>query len=246
MRIAEGLEMLELRWGQMVIHPTIAYDRDGWTLIDTGMPGFEKAIREAAKAAGLGDLPLRGVILTHQDADHIGSLRAFAEAAPEGEGGKPTVYAHEEDRGAIDGDKPMIKLTPERKAQMLGQLPEELRQSFAEAFDRPNGPLVNETIADGDVLPIAGGLTVIHTPGHTPGHVSLYHESSKTLIAGDAMVATEGVLQGPNPNATPNMEEAIRSLGKFKAFDIRTVVCYHGGLASGDVNARIAELAGGA
>lgn len=229
-----------------MLHPTIAYDRDGWTLIDTGMPGFDKEIREAANAAGLGGLPLRGVILTHQDVDHIGSLRAFAEAAPEGGSGKPTVYAHEEDRGAIDGEKPMVKMTPERKAQMLGQLPEEQRQSFAEAFDRPNGPLVNETIADGDVLPVAGGLTVIHTPGHTPGHVSLYHQPSKTLIAGDAMVATGGDLQGPNPNATPNMEEAIRSLGKFRAFDIRTVVCYHGGRVSGDVNARIAELAGGA
>lgn len=238
MKIAEGIEMLEILWGERVIHPTIAYDRDGWALIDTGMPGHETAILEAAKAAGLAELPLRSIILTHQDVDHIGGLRAFAETK-----GKPTVYAHERDRGAIDGTEPMVKMSPDRKAWFLQQLPEAHRAPFENAFARPNGAIVNETIADGDVLPIAGGLTVIHTPGHTPGHVSLYHAPSKTLISGDAMVADGGVLHGPGPAVTPDMAEAIRSLSRFKAFDIQTVICYHGGRVGGNVNARIAELA---
>src|SRR6476661_959462 len=47
--------------------------------------------------------------------------------------------------------------------------------------------------ADGEVLPIAGGLRVVHTPGHSPGHVSLLHEESRTLITGDAIFNVVGL-----------------------------------------------------
>ena len=47
--------------------------------------------------------------------------------------------------------------------------------------------VVAEEFADGDLLPVAGGLRVHHTPGHTAGHVSLSHESTGVLITGDAI-----------------------------------------------------------
>jgi glyoxylase-like metal-dependent hydrolase (beta-lactamase superfamily II) len=47
--------------------------------------------------------------------------------------------------------------------------------------------VIGEEFADGDVLPIAGGLRVVHTPGHTQGHVALLHESSGVLITGDSI-----------------------------------------------------------
>jgi len=89
---------------------------------------------------------------------------------------------------------------------------------------------------------MGGGLTVIHTPGHTPGHVSLYHQASKTLIAGDALVIHNGELQPSSPYSTVNMVQALQSLEKFTPFDIETVICYHGGLMRGDINKKIAEL----
>ncbi|SFA75685.1 Metallo-beta-lactamase superfamily protein [Cohnella sp. OV330] len=51
---------------------------------------------------------------------------------------------------------------------------------------------VNQIIADGDEIPVLGGVVVIHTRGHTPGHISLYLKQSKTLIAGDAFMIEEG------------------------------------------------------
>ncbi|MDI4645971.1 MBL fold metallo-hydrolase [Cohnella hashimotonis] len=231
--------MLELKLGTMTIHPTILIDEDSWTLVDTGMPGSAPAILELAKQAGIGDRPLKAILLTHQDLDHIGGLPGLLEAT----GGGATVFAHSEDAGAINGTVPMIKMTPERLAGFLQQAPEEVRAQFERTFLHPARPNVDRHFADGDSLPFGGGLTVVHTPGHTPGHVSLYHPATKTLIAGDATVAREGELAGPNPPVTPDMDTALASLGKLAPLDIRGVICYHGGWVQGDAGARFAELA---
>jgi glyoxylase-like metal-dependent hydrolase (beta-lactamase superfamily II) len=46
---------------------------------------------------------------------------------------------------------------------------------------------VAATVQDGEVLDVAGGMTVHHTPGHTPGHISLVHQESGVLITGDSI-----------------------------------------------------------
>ncbi|MNC58474.1 putative metallo-hydrolase YflN [compost metagenome] len=104
---------------------------------------------------------------------------------------------------------------------------------------------VDQTLTGGELLPIAGGITVIYTPGHSPGHLSLYHQASRTLIAADALTVRGGELCGPDAAATPDMAGALRSLHKFADFEIDQVICYHGGLFRGGVNRRIAELAQG-
>ncbi|EPD93584.1 MBL fold metallo-hydrolase [Paenibacillus sp. HGH0039] len=231
--------MLELQLGPMTIHPVILFDQESWTLIDTGMPGSAPAILELARQAGTGELPLRSIVLTHQDIDHIGGLPGILAAT----GGSAPVLAHPGDEDAINGTQPMLKMTPERLAGFLEQVPADVREQFERTFLNPQRPNVDRTLADGETLPYGGGLTVIHTPGHTPGHVSLYHSPSKTLIAGDAMIAKNGELSGPNPTVTPNMEQALESLKKFAAFDIDRVICYHGGLVQGGVNESIARVA---
>jgi glyoxylase-like metal-dependent hydrolase (beta-lactamase superfamily II) len=67
-------------------------------------------------------------------------------------------------------------------------------------FDRLSRPgkdfeplTVEREMVDGEVLPIAGGVRVVHTPGHSPGHVSLLHEPSRTLITGDAIFNVAGL-----------------------------------------------------
>ena len=56
---------------------------------------------------------------------------------------------------------------------------------------------VAEEFQHGTVLPAAGGLRVVHTPGHTPGHVSLLHEPSGVLITGDALFNVRGIRYSP-------------------------------------------------
>ncbi|ARW07388.1 hypothetical protein S101359_02382 [Bacillus atrophaeus] len=89
------------------------------------------------------------------------------------------------------------------------------------------------------MLPFCGGIRVIFIPG-----VSLYVEEKKLLIAADALVKTGGALHRPVGEATLDMDQALPSLGKFLDYDIRPVVCYHGGVFQGSPHQRIKKLQG--
>jgi glyoxylase-like metal-dependent hydrolase (beta-lactamase superfamily II) len=243
MKIANGIESIELVMNMMgnqsVIHPTLIWDENEVILVDTGIPGQFEEIREAMEKTGVSFNKLSKIILTHQDIDHIGSLSEILKNSES----KIEVLAHEEDKPYIEGDKPLIKMNPERVAKMVESLPEEQRQKIKAMFEISLAAKVDQTISDGEVLPYGGGITVIFTPGHTPGHISLYHHQSKTLIAGDALVAENGVLMGPRPHVTPDMEVALHSIKKMTEYDIETVICYHGGVIKENVKEQLLKLA---
>jgi glyoxylase-like metal-dependent hydrolase (beta-lactamase superfamily II) len=242
MKITEGIEMLELAvsFGEkrMVIHPTVIFDSNSYVLVDTGMPGYHKEILDLIRQSGIQINQPHSIILTHQDIDHIGSLPHFMAESTQ----QLDVYAHRDDKSYIDGEKTFLKLHADTKNVILQSLPEKQRLEYETAFSNSSPANVSHSVTDGERLPFGGGLIVIHTPGHTPGHISLYHEPSKTLIAGDAMIVSNGELLGPNPDNTPDMETALKSLHKFKNFSIETVICYHGGIFKDNINKRIEEL----
>ena len=228
---------MEVMGNRSQIHPTLVRDGDSLVLIDAGVPGQLAEIEKAAEEAGGSIEDIKKVILTHQDIDHIGSMPALIQRL----GGNVEVYAHELDKPYIEGDKPMIKMNPERMKNMLSSMPEETRKQMEQLMANPPKAKVDHTVSDGEVLPFAGGLTVIFTPGHTPGHISLYHDDSKTLITGDAIVAKDGKIVGLNEQATPDMETALKSLERFDNYDIDQAICYHGGLCKGDINEQIKQ-----
>jgi glyoxylase-like metal-dependent hydrolase (beta-lactamase superfamily II) len=155
------------------------------------------------------------------------------------------VLANEAERPYITGERPLLKASPERLRRMserLSHLPDERRRAFIDAFRNVRGR-VDRTVRDGERLPYCGGIVVIHTPGHTPGHISLYLELTKTLVAGDALNVVDGRLVGPSPQAAEDVDQAFASLALLAPYEIKTVVCYHGGPYANGVNGRIAELA---
>ncbi|ANF95402.1 MBL fold metallo-hydrolase [Paenibacillus bovis] len=238
MNITDTMEVIEIKskYGEheMVIYPVVIYEGEQAVLIDTGIPGgYDTLMQHIRPGFSVGS-----VILTHQDLDHIGTLPQLLEAAP----GKLNVYAHTGDQPAIDGRAPILKASPERLNGILSTLPQPEQDAFRSVFSTETPGNVTHTLHGGEMLPFAGGLQVIHTPGHTPGHISLYHPASKTLITADAMVINEGQLMGPVPQFTPNMDQALQSLNAFRELDVDTVVCYHGGLFRGDLQQRLDEL----
>lgn len=243
MKIADGVAVLkltmELMGRQSIIYPTLIWDKDTAILVDTGVPGQLKAIQEGM---AIEDVPfdrLVKVIITHQDIDHIGGLPDLLRES----GGRIEVLAHAEEKPYIEGQKPLIKL---QMGKFLDNLPEEQRRRMVALFSNPPKAGVDRTVADGERLPYCGGITVIATPGHTPGHISLYLNRTKVLITGDALTVSEGTLLGPNPRATADPDQANKSLRKLLPLDIETVICYHGGVYQNKVNQRLAELANGA
>ncbi|WP_233567865.1 MBL fold metallo-hydrolase [Cohnella faecalis] len=164
-KIAENIEVLELKrpFGGL-LNLTVVHDSDSVVLVDTGLPGQYEDVMGLIRQAGIAADGPSSIILTHQDIDHIGSLPSFLTVY-----GLPVdVYAHEADKPVIDGNEPFLKVPAERLASILGQLPEEQRRQFEMIFSAASPPNVDRLLSDGETLPFGGGLTVIHTPGHTP------------------------------------------------------------------------------
>ncbi|HYB59389.1 MAG TPA: MBL fold metallo-hydrolase [Candidatus Acidoferrales bacterium] len=240
MKLADGVEVLELPvrglMGQTVVHPTLIWDDKTVVMVDTGFPGQLPQIRKAIDETGVPFDRLNKVIITHQDVDHIGGLPDIVR-----EYRVVQVLCHSEERLFIEGRRPLIKLA--RLAERAASLPDEQRQQIEMLLANPPKASVDATVEGGDVLPYCGGITVIFTPGHTPGHICLYLNQSKALIAGDALVVVDGELNGPNPQMAYDMDAAIKSLKKLTRCDVKTVICYHGGVYTKAVNERLAELA---
>jgi glyoxylase-like metal-dependent hydrolase (beta-lactamase superfamily II) len=104
-------------------------------------------------------------------------------------------------------------------------------------------------------VPGMPGWRWLHTPGHAPGHISLWRESDRTLIAGDAIVTTgqesvyEVIVQkpemhGPPRYLTPDWEEAERSVAKLAALEPELIITGHGRPVCGaNMRSRLHELA---
>jgi hydrophobic/amphiphilic exporter-1 (mainly G- bacteria), HAE1 family len=243
MQLGKNLEALEvpMRLGAQAstIYPVLLWDKkDGATLIDTGVPGSDAAIGEHLARLGLGWKDIRRIIITHQDIDHIGGANAAVKAS------NAEVLAHGDDIPYIQGDRRLLKMDPARLEERLRELPDEQRERVRQLFTNPPKVHVNRALVDGEKLPYGGGMVVIHTPGHTPGHISLFLTADRLLISGDALRAENGVLQGPSPTATPDLALATASLRKLLDYPIDRVLCYHGGLTRPGALARLRELAG--
>ncbi|PFC41955.1 hydrolase [Bacillus thuringiensis] len=217
MEIAKGVEMLQLEFQEFVIHPILLWDDEMAVLIDTSFPGQIEDIQVEMEKVGLSFDKLKVVILTHQDIDHIGSLPELLQRC----GSNIKVYAHELDKPYIEGDLPLLK--------------------DGNVENSPKGK-VSDTVIDGQELPYCGGILILHTPGHTPGHISLYLKRSKILIAGDSMYSVNGMLGGIHAPTTINIKEAKQSLKKYLNLHIESIVCYHGGLSKGNINVQLQNL----
>lgn len=228
MRISEGISMLKIAMHSKsgVIYPTLLWDNENVIIIDIGMPGQLKQIQEAIKREGVSFERLKKVIITHQDLDHTwGLYRLLKESKNTIE-----ILTHEDEKPYLQGEKNLVRLNQRKMAEMIL---------------KKNPPLkVNKTLKDNDELPYSGGIKIIHTPGHTPGHICIYHQKSKTLIVGDAMRVVDGQLKGPRKKILDEKgyNLAIKSLEKLKKFDIEKVISYHGGLFTENPNQSIRDI----
>jgi glyoxylase-like metal-dependent hydrolase (beta-lactamase superfamily II) len=151
----------------------ILRDDDGQvTLVDMGLKFSGPKVMAALAAIGSAPSEVTRLVLTHAHSDHAGGAAHVAAATGQG------VEIHGDDAGyAREG-----KSAPRDRSFLLGRIFDRL--SRGQAF----APVpVERELVDGEVLPVAGGLRVVHTPGHSPGHVSLLHEPTRLLITGDAI-----------------------------------------------------------
>src|SRR5436309_9878821 len=151
----------------------------GWVLVDTGMPTSGRAIvREAERRFGAGARP-SAIVMTHGHIDHAGSVRDLAELWD------VPVYAHRLEAPYLTGRSDYPPGDPTVGGGAMARLGPRLFSR--RAIDL--GSRFHLLPQDGTV-PGMPGWRWIHTPGHTPGHVSLFRDEDRVLIAGDAFVTT--------------------------------------------------------
>jgi glyoxylase-like metal-dependent hydrolase (beta-lactamase superfamily II) len=207
-----------------VIHPSLIVAEQALALVDAGYPGFLPRIEREIARHGYDVADLTHIIVTHYDIDHIGALHDFKAKYPH-----IRIVASEREAGAIEGRRKAERLI--QAENMQEHLPDEQRE-FGLWFIRQLQSLkhvpVDETVRDGDSL-FDGRCRVIATPGHTPGHISLYIPELDSVITGDAAVNENGRLAVANPQLCLDLAGAERSLEALADLRAARYYCYHGG-----------------
>jgi glyoxylase-like metal-dependent hydrolase (beta-lactamase superfamily II) len=216
----------------MMVNVYIVREGASWILVDAGLPGYGYTIHRAAREFIGSDAPPAAIVLTHGHFDHVGSLEALLERWD------VPVYAHRLERPYLTGRSsypPPDPLVGGGAMALLSRL-------------YPRGPIdIGErftTLPEDGSVPGLAGWRWLPTPGHTAGHVSLFREADRTLIAGDAVttVQQESVLavatqrrdmHGPPAYFTQDWQSARESVGRIAALEPEVLATGHGVPLSG-------------
>ena len=216
-----------LRVRTLMVNVFIVRTGSTWVLVDAGLAGFARTITEAAaEFIGSRSAPA-AIVLTHGHFDHIGSLEALLDQWD------VPVYAHRLERPYLNGESPY----PPPDPLVGGGAMAVLSRLY------PRGPIdVNRHLQilpeDGSV-PVMPGWRYLFTPGHTAGHISLFRDSDRTLIAGDAVVtvkqesltavaAQRPELHGPPAYFTQDWRAAGESVRQLASLDAEILATGHG------------------
>ncbi len=222
----------DLAYQRLAIVNVVFFGRPGagnreWVLIDAGVMGTAGLIRRAAEARfGPASRPA-AIVLTHGHFDHVGALEALALDW------EVPVYAHQLECPYVDGRASY----PPPDPSIGGGLMSLLSPLY------PRAPVdvsrwLNVLPPDGSI-PEMPGWRWLHTPGHTAGHVSLWREIDRTIIAGDAFITTrqesayavlsqEPEMHGPPMYYTTNWQNARISVERLASLEPERVITGHG------------------
>lgn len=197
-----------------------------WFLVDAGLPGSAPAIRAEARRR-FGTARPAAILLTHGHFDHVGALEQLAREwdAP--------IYAHPDEHPFLNGQRLYPAAAPEVGGGAMAELSWLFPRKPLDVSDR-----LRPLPGDGSI-PGLSGWRWVASPGHTPGHVSLWNETRRSLIAGDAVVTTQqesvlaalfpkGRLQGPPAYFTPDWNAAGASVRRLAALSPEVIITGHG------------------
>lgn len=210
----------------------MARDRS-WVLIDAGIRGTAGLIRRAAERRfGRNSRP-SAIILTHGHFDHVGALQDLAERW------EVPIYAHESEIPYLNGQRSYPAPNPKVGGGWMARI--------SPLF--PRGPIDVrprlKVLPSNWTVPGMPGWIWIHTPGHSPGHISLWRESDRSLIVGDAFITTNQEsayavalqrpeMHGPPMYYTPDWERARISVVRLAGLEPELVITGHGHAMRGE------------
>ncbi len=196
----------------------LVVEPDGLTLIDAGLSRDQAKIPRYIVGLGRRPSDCKRIIITHSDTDHVGGLAALKEATG------ARVYASAIEAQAIAMGRPSRPLNAPRFSRPLLALLGPILQSKPVQVD--------ECVPDGYVFPVLGGLRVVATPGHTPGHISLFAPAEGVLFVGDSLIVRNGQLQSSWGIVCWDQDAADASVRAQAALGARIVCSGHGAVVT--------------
>ncbi|PLS05879.1 MBL fold metallo-hydrolase [Neobacillus cucumis] len=204
-----------------------------FVLIDTGMPKSAEQIKDMIKERFGENAVPKAIILTHGHFDHVGSIVSILEDW------EIPVYAHDDELPYLTGKKDYPPGDPNVDHGLVAKMSPMFPNHGIDISKH-----VHPLPSDGTV-PHMNGWKWIHTPGHTPGHISLFREQDRTLIAGDAFVTVKQEslykvitqtkeISGPPRYYTTDWDAAYESVKKLEALKPKVAVTGHGIPISGE------------
>lgn len=213
-----------------MVHAYLWEWEGGVTLIDTGVPAAADTMIKALVNNGYPLHRVQRIILTHGDTDHMGSAAKLRRATG------ASILCHTVEKDLVEH--------PSRRKPGALLLRPVFRVAALLPTMRAEPVTPDELVVDGQELP--EGLTVVTTPGHTAGHISLLDRKRRILIAGDALNNRKAKLSLPPSLFTPDMKNAERSvwkLAKKYGDEIDVIVFGHGPPILSNGGARLKAMA---
>lgn len=197
------------------------------TLVDCGLEGSYKRLIKDLGRIGKHPNDVMNIVLTHAHDDHVGGASQMINICE-----VKNVMMHEDDSHLPPTGKTPSRDDSRLSGKIMKMLPDRGYEPFA----------VTTKLRDGDVIDSAGGIKVIHTPGHTAGHISLLHLESDTLITGDSIFNMTSRMTWALSGFCVNFEQSQETARRFLDLNFKNVCFTHGPEIKGVGKERIKQF----
>lgn len=241
MEFAPGIHRVKAPLGNRFVCMYLLVGDEDTLLIDTGIDNMPNDILlPYMEANNIDPASIKYVLNSHADLDHTGGNQAIREIAP-----NATLMCHELDRAMVDDREVLI--TDRYRCYAADYGIDESEDGLKFVYDNVRHSPVDFSVRGGEMIRLSRDwlVEILHTPGHSRGHISVYDQLSQTMLIMDAALYNAVLTADGEPAFPPTyryVNSYESSIQRFGGYDLAFLATSHYPLYSG--TAEIAEYLG--